>query len=558
MKSDYTHNKRIWGVVTMLAILLGLGAYVYYYFHTTREDVAAAMARIEICHQYELELDGKVLLLLEKDTNRMNACFADKYTGVPSCKGRLITFYRSDNHPDKYHNTTAQAVYQETIQALDSIYNDSKWKVAELSYYIDSHNVTDEGFTTIYQYTQKEKALCDSAKHLLDSLKHVKQTDRLKIVHHTEYKAFYHNELGKWVSELGSFVQKESNQDFQIFQLTSQKTPQGVKALAKCQAAGYARLSNVMFQESIDLTIYPDSLGYYNGNVDSRAIRQGHGIWQGKDGTYYEGAWENGKRNGFGFTIAPKKPLRVGEWKNDTYKGERLVYTSERIYGIDISKYQHISGKKRYSIDWNKLRISHLGSISRKTVTGTVNYPINFIYIKSTEGATLLNPYYKKDYRAAKAHGFRVGSYHFFSPTSPAALQARQFLKHAQINKGDFPPVLDVEPLPSQIKKMGGAQVLFARVRIWLKFVEREVGIKPILYINQPFVNKYLNQAPDLKHNYKIWIARYGEYKPDIHLVYWQLCPDGRVSGIHGYVDINVFNGYKDAYDKFVKEEVVK
>lgn len=118
--------------------------------------------------------------------------------------------------------------------------------------------------------------------------------------------------------------------------------------------------------------------------------------------------------------------------------------------------------------------------------------------------------------------------------------------------------MLDVEPLPSQIKKMGGAQVLFARVRTWLRFVEREVGVKPILYINQPFVNKYLNQAPDLKHNYKIWIARYGEYKPDIHLVYWQLCPDGRVTGIQGHVDINVFNGYKDAYDKFVKDEVVK
>lgn len=169
-----------------------------------------------------------------------------------------------------------------------------------------------------------------------------------------------------------------------------------------------------------------------------------------------------------------------------------------------------------------------------------------------------MNPYYRKDYLAAKAHGFKVGSYHFFSTISPAAQQAHYFLKHSYIRKGDFPPVLDVEPLPSQIRKMGGVGVLFSRVRTWLRIVERATGTKPILYISQIFVNRYLSMAPDLKHNYLVWIARYGEYKPDIHLVYWQLCPDGRVAGIRGEVDINVFNGYKDAFMKFSQNETVK
>lgn len=86
----------------------------------------------------------------------------------------------------------------------------------------------------------------------------------------------------------------------------------------------------------------------------------------GHDGSYYEGEWKNGERNGWGFSISPKKPLRVGEWKKDRYKGERLIYNSQRIYGIDISKYQHIKGRKRYQINWKKLRITHLGNISRK------------------------------------------------------------------------------------------------------------------------------------------------------------------------------------------------
>ena len=240
------------------------------------------------------------------------------------------------------------------------------------------------------------------------------------------------------------------------------------------------------------------------------------------------------------------------------YDEVQMLLKKRGIYGIDLSKYQHGKGRKKYAINWNRLRITHLGRLSKKTVSGTVNFPIRFIYIKSTEGKSLLNPYYRKDYRDAKAHGYKVGTYHFFTTITPAAEQARHFLKHSIIRKGDFPPVLDVEPLPSQIKKMGGSGVLFARIRTWLRIVERATGVKPILYISQTFVNRYLPQAPNLKHNYQVWIARYGEYKPDIRLVYWQLCPDGRVAGIHGEVDINVFNGYDDAFQSFVKNKTVK
>lgn len=54
-----------------------------------------------------------------------------------------------------------------------------------------------------------------------------------------------------------------------------------------------------------------------------------------------------------------------------------------------------------------------------------------------------------------------------------------------------------------------------------------------------------------------VWIARYGEYKPDVKLTYWQLCPDGRVRGINGEVDINVFNGYATQFDDFCTNKTV-
>ncbi|MCH4147089.1 MAG: hypothetical protein LKG25_00825 [Prevotella sp.] len=301
-----------------------------------------------------------------------------------------------------------------------------------------------------------------------------------------------------------------------------------------------------------------DSAGTYKGEMNRHGVAMGHGTYLDDASAFYEGKWKNDLRYGFGYSIGPHTYLRAGEWQADVYKGERLVYTSERIYGIDISRFQHEIGKKKYPIDWGKLRILHLGTLSRKQVKGRVNYPISFLYIKTTEGTTIRNAHYKNDYQEAKKHHLRVGSYHFFSTTSAASLQAKYFLQNAQFQRGDLPPVLDLEPYPSQIRKMGGEAVLWARVRTWLSIIEQRTGVKPVLYISQSFVNNYLPYAPDIKKNYPVWIARYGEYKPDVRLVFWQLSPDGKVNGIKGKVDINVFNGYRQEYHQFLKKSTIR
>ena len=301
-----------------------------------------------------------------------------------------------------------------------------------------------------------------------------------------------------------------------------------------------------------------DSTGVYDGQLSLTGEAQGHGSFLAADGTYYEGHWTRDVRSVFGFSVSPTKHIRAGEWRNDRFLGERVVYTSDRIYGIDISKYQHVIGRRRYGIDWSRLRIVHLGTISKKRVSGSVDFPISFIYIKSTEGGTLRNQFYASDYVQARKHGLRVGSYHFFSHRSSAAEQARFFLKHSRFSKGDFPPVLDVEPTKKQIDQMGGVASMFSRIQTWLNIVETHTGCRPILYVGQSFVNKYLSAAPYIKNRYMIWIARYGEYKPDVKLVYWQLCPDGRVRGIRGEVDINVFNGYAPQFNEFCSAKSIR
>ena len=545
-----------------LVLLAAFAVWSYICMKPSREHVTRAKATIKAYSHYELQQNGKVILRFDEDTTTLAANFMNSNALWPSCKGLLATAYNTTLAHNKYQGLSANSIFQERIDSFDSLYADSKWKLGELNYYIHSHNVQDMDYNNICAYANKETQLNNSSKKLLDSLKQIKtKGNHFKLVHRISYRAFFKNKTGKTVSEpckLVGELKARNVYGVYTFQLLSENTPEGISPINSQLAASLAISHGSTIRRAIDFTLHLDSLGYYDGPVDSLNKPSGHGKWQGNDGTYYEGTWKEGMREGWGFSIAPQKALRVGEWKADRYKGERLVYTSERIYGIDISKYQHEIGRKKYGIDWKHLRICNLGSISRKTVSGTVDYPIRYIYIKSTEGSTLFNKYYSNDYRQAKAHGYKVGTYHFFSTTSPAATQASHFLKHSMLKRGDFPPVLDVEPLSSQIEKMGGTGVLFARVRTWLKLVQNATGTKPILYVSQTFVNRYLSKAPDLKRNYQVWIARYGEYKPDIRLIYWQLCPDGRVTGIHGQVDINVFNGYKEAFDKFSQNERIR
>lgn len=481
------------------------------------------------------------------------SCSADSARGywtrrwalVPASKGRILSKVKPDtSRMPKLKATSLNNFVEDQRNRLDSIATILKFQDRELRYYLRSHSVIDYGYNRIAAYAQQVRLRQDSISSLLEALNKISGKSKLRLNVVTKY--YLRDDSLKLVpctvirTYTGGAKLLEPN-----------ATPDSTGLRMSIWQARHNLPHLKPFAKPVAKNIMTDGNGYYIGHLDSIGQPSGLGRYYSTDGSYFEGFWEDGKRNGFGFSVKTRKPMRVGEWKNNVYRGEKLVYTDDRIYGIDISKHQHQKGRKRYAIDFSRLRITHLGSKSHKQIAGKVNFPVSFIFIKSTEGTTVLNPYYKSDYAAARKHGFKVGSYHFFSVRSTATKQANFFLKKSRFSRGDFPPVLDLEPLPSQIKRMGGVGELFTRVRRWLSIVENRTGKRPILYVSQQFVNNYLPQAPDIMRHYPIWIARYGEYKPDVKLVFWQLAPDGRVSGIHGDVDINVFNGFNDTFIEF-------
>lgn len=380
----------------------------------------------------------------------------------------------------------------------------------ELKYYFDRHNVQDEGYEMVANYAQYG-----------DTLLARMPQKRLTLFN-----------VGHWrgISRQGTGIERDTTGRIIVGHYEADTLTTGIRL---------------------------DSAAIYSGDFGGN-MANGHGCCVTQDGTYYEGQWVNDRRQGFGFAISPTTHLRVGQWNGDRYLGERMHYTGERIYGIDISRYQHGHGRKKYPILWNQLRITYLGNKNQKNAKGTVDYPVSFVFIKSTESTNIRNPFYAQDYLIARQQGIPIGAYHFFSYKTSGSAQASHFLMNTLFKKGDLPPVLDLEPYPSQIAAMGGPQVLFKHVRQWLQAVERRTKVKPILYVSQSFVNRYLPEAPDLKRDYQVWIARYGEYKPDVKLAVWQLSPNGRVRGIHGEVDINVFNGYHTQWEAFLEEMTLK
>ena len=172
------------------------------------------------------------------------------------------------------------------------------------------------------------------------------------------------------------------------------------------------------------------------------------------------------------------------------------------IHGIDISHHQG-------EIDWELLRNAMIEKC-----------PIRFILIKATEGTSIVDPRFKENFTQAREYGYF-------------------FLDNVILIDGDLPPVLDIENKPKDVS----VEDFQRDVLTWLHIVEDRYHVKPIIYTYYKFKMNYLDNP--VFDDYPYWIAHYyvdkveyaGEWK------FWQHTDAGRLPGIKGYVDFNIYNG---------------
>ncbi|MEM6772879.1 MAG: GH25 family lysozyme, partial [Bacteroidota bacterium] len=163
----------------------------------------------------------------------------------------------------------------------------------------------------------------------------------------------------------------------------------------------------------------------------------------------------------------------------------------------------------------------------------------DFVFIKASEGRELQDDFFRSNWEQAGKYGLRRGAYHFFRPEVSPAKQAGNYFDQVNLEPGDLPPVLDVED-----RGKLSPQELVVAIKTWADMMENRYGVKPIIYTGQNFYNRYL--AGQL-NAYPLWLARYDQEEPVTvcgrSYRFWQYTDAGRLPGIKGDVDRNVFFG---------------
>lgn len=207
------------------------------------------------------------------------------------------------------------------------------------------------------------------------------------------------------------------------------------------------------------------------------------------------------------------------------------------VLGIDVS---HFQGE----VEWKKIRKAG----------------ITFTYAKATQGENYHDPKFPANWKGAQKAGLYRGAYHFYMVGQDPVQQALSFINRiGTLEKGDLPPMLDLEQACIPKGHRMETEVFQQNVKKWLDQVEKELGMRPIIYTNRPFANDYLDH-PDFSR-YKLWMAEYGVRKPRLPKTWskagwtiWQRSPKGAVEGEVGNVDHDILNGSLENLQKLAKQ----
>lgn len=93
-----------------------------------------------------------------------------------------------------------------------------------------------------------------------------------------------------------------------------------------------------------------------------------------------------------------------------------------------------------------------------------------------------------------------TGAYHFFSYQSKGADQARNFIKHPNLRKGDLYPILDIEYMN---KTLSNSEVR-KQVDDFCKVIKKHYGVNPIIYCEDAYYTNILKKG---FKDFEYWIS---------------------------------------------------
>lgn len=190
-----------------------------------------------------------------------------------------------------------------------------------------------------------------------------------------------------------------------------------------------------------------------------------------------------------------------------------------KVVGFDVSEYQG-------DIDWTLVN----------QIEDT--YPLGFVFIRASVGKDRVDQQFETNWTGAEKRKIIRGAYHYYRPNESSLEQADLFIKTVSLQKGDLPPVLDIEQLPNN-QPLDSLKVGLKR---WLKRVRQHYKVKPIIYTGERYYTNFLKAEFS---DFSFWIANYNYNVVEIreNWMFWQFTEKASFSGIKGNVDLNIYNG---------------
>lgn len=171
------------------------------------------------------------------------------------------------------------------------------------------------------------------------------------------------------------------------------------------------------------------------------------------------------------------------------------------------------------------------------------NSGIEVVYIKSSQGTNIKDPYFEINYENAKVNNLKVGFYHFLTATTveEAEQQAIFFASVISGKQADCKLAMDYEQF-SGVTAEQVNQIAMAFMQKVKELTKKQVIIYSDLYNSQNTFNTELASQGEL------WLAYYGDYKNLENVnsswntfIGVQYTDQGNVAGINGNVDRDLF-----------------
>ncbi len=215
--------------------------------------------------------------------------------------------------------------------------------------------------------------------------------------------------------------------------------------------------------------------GTYEGLFNRRMEEHGEGEFTANDGGYYVGKWKDGRRDGFGFSVAPHEVVKCGVWAKEDGSGANKCCTIRN--GYTASTFPNTSMCTSGGGTWYRLEEpAHytFGAYGRPECVGSGGLSGLFRVHQIHGGADGVQSLLYAGCACRTPVWISGRSLSSFHPSGDEP--GRLFPEEVPLAKGDLPPMLDVELSDRRIAAMGGRDVLFREMLVWLKEVGRRAA----------------------------------------------------------------------------------